>query len=64
MHLGFGPDIFLSSSFWPLKKQVLALSPLNNFSDIFFVVEKIAIFVTLKKITYLNFQSDLKKKIP
>ena len=35
------------------------MPPLNNFSD--FLGEKIAIFVTLTKITHLNFQSNLKR---
>ena len=36
----------------------IPMSPLNNFSD-FLKKKKIAIFVTLKKITHLNFPSTL-----
>ena len=46
------------------KKRVwgkgnIPISSLNNFSEFFW--KKIAIFVTLKKVTRLNFQSNLKK---
>ena len=52
-------------SFWQRKKEVwgdgnIPMPPLNNFSDFF--GEKIAMFVTLKKITRLNSQSNLKRK--
>ena len=46
--------------FLEINRVPMSMSPLNNFSDFF--VEKIAIFVTLKKITHLNFQNNLKRK--
>ena len=37
---------------------------LNNISAFFFFFGKIAIFDTLKKITHLDFRSNLKRKYP